>query len=216
MIKEALQTKNKSPWKNTCEYIVLHHTATKEGTIKWVLRQLTVGPVSCHFVVDTNGDIYKIGELTDILWHAGVSEWKGKENMNKYSVGIEVIWPLPGFTNAQRKSVQDLVSYLLKELKLTPDKLIRHKDIAPGRKTDIDDSFWRDAGHASWEEYQNTFIQKPNTMASKFKEVYDRELQEYKDKTGKVKPQKFSDLSGDQPATIEDVKYLIEIANLRG
>lgn len=110
--------------------------------------------------------------------------------------------------------MQDLVSYLFKELKLTPDKLIRHKDIAPGRKTDIDDSLWRDAGYTSWEEYQNTFIQKPQNM-SKFKEVYDRELQAYKDKTGKVKPQKFSDLSGDQPATIEDVKYLIEIANLR-
>ncbi len=110
--------------------------------------------------------------------------------------------------------MQDLVSYLLKELKLAPDKLIRHKDIAPGRKTDIDDSFWRDAGLANWEEYQNTFIQKPQNM-SKFKEVYDRELQAYKDKTGKVKPQKFSDLSGEQPATIEDVKYLIEIANLR-
>ena len=53
--------------------------------------------------------------------------------------------------------------------------------------------------------------EKPLTL----KEIYERELQAYKDKTGKVKPQKFSDLSGDQPATIEDVKYLIEIANLR-
>ncbi len=214
MIKQQLETKNKTLWINTCEYICLHHTWSLDWTIKWVLRQLTVWPVSCHFVVDTNGDIYQIGELTDILWHAGQSSWQGRGDLNRYSVGIEVIWPLPWFTNAQRKSVRDLVSYLLKELKLTPDKLIRHKDIAPGRKTDIDDSFWRDAGYASWEEYQNTFIQKPQNM-SKFKEVYDRELQAYKDKTGKVKPQKFSDLSGDQPATIEDVKYLIEIANLR-
>jgi len=214
MIKQKLATRNKSSGTNTREYIVLHHTWSWEGTIKWVLNQLTVWPVSCHFVCDTNGDIYQIGELTDILWHAGQSAWQGRGDLNRYSVGIEVIWPLPWFTNAQRKSVQDLVSYLLTELKLTPDKLIRHKDIAPGRKTDIDDSFWRDAGYASWEEYQNTFIQKPQNM-SKFKEVYDRELQAYKDKTGKVKPQKFSDLSGDQPATIEDVKYLIEIANLR-
>lgn len=50
---------------------------------------------------------------------------------------------------------------------------------------------------------------------SEFKAVYDRELQAYKDKTGKIKPQKFSDLTGDRPATIADVKLLIEIANIR-
>lgn len=205
MIKEILSTKNKSPWKNTCEYIVLHHTATKEGTIKWVLRQLTVGPVSCHFVVDTNGDIYKIGELTDILWHAGVSEWKGKENMNKYSIGIEVIWPLPWFTNAQRESVQKLVSTLIRDLKLPVDRIIRHKDISPGRKTDIDDSFWNDL-YKTFTEYQNSYME--NNKVSKFKEVFEKERP--KDYT-----QIFSSLEDSEVATIWDIKYLIEIYNIR-
>lgn len=203
MIKETLQTKNKSAGKNTCEYIVLHHTATKEGTIKWVLRQLTVWPVSCHFVVDTNGDIYKIWELTDILWHAGVSEWKGKENMNQYSIGIEIIWPLPWFTNAQRESVKKLVSKLIKDLNLPVDRIIRHKDIAPGRKTDIDDSFWSDL-YKTFTDYQKSYMDK----TSKFKEVFENEkLKDYK--------QIFSSLEDSEPATIWDIKYLIEIYNIR-
>ena len=69
MIKQKLTTKNKSSGTNTREYVVLHHTGTKDGTIRGVLNTLTTGAVSCHFVVDTNGDIYQIGELTDILWH---------------------------------------------------------------------------------------------------------------------------------------------------
>lgn len=91
MIKQKLATQNKSSGTNTREYIVLHHTATREGSIRGVLNTLTVGKVSCHFVVDTNGDIYQIGELTDILWHAGQSSWQGRRDLNRYSVGIEVI-----------------------------------------------------------------------------------------------------------------------------
>ena len=93
-IKQKLFTSNKSKGINTCDYTVLHHTATAEGSIAGVLRTLTVGAVSCHYVVDTNGDIYQIGEDTDILWHAGVSSWEGKEDMNRYSIGIEIIGPL--------------------------------------------------------------------------------------------------------------------------
>ena len=88
--------------------------------------------------------------------------------------------------------MQDLVSYLLKELKLTPDKLIRHKDIAPGRKTDIDDSFWNDL-YKTFTEYQNSYME--NNKVSKFKEVLEKEKP--KDYT-----QIFSSLEDSEPATI--------------
>lgn len=90
-IKQKLFTSNKSLGVNSCEYIILHHTATAEESIQGVLKTLTVGKVSCHYVVDTNGDIYKIGQDRDILWHAGVSAWQGRRNINNYSIGIEVI-----------------------------------------------------------------------------------------------------------------------------
>lgn len=103
---------------------------------------------SCHFVVDTNGDCYKIGDPKDILWHAGESEWtdtltkKYYKDLNKYSVGIEIIGPLPGFTDAQRVSVRKLVCHLMAALKIPKEHVLRHKDIAPKRKVDIDDSFF--------------------------------------------------------------------------
>jgi len=212
-IKQQLETKNKSLWTNTCEYIVLHHTATGEWTIKWVLRQLTVWPVSCHFVVDTNWDIYKIGQLQDRLWHAGISEWDWKKDMNKYSIGIEIIWPLPWFTNAQRKSVRELVTSLITDLKLPVNRIIRHKDIAPKRKNDVDDSFWNNE-YKTFTDYQNSYIStntplmSDNTTQSKFKAVYEKEL------TPSYIPT-FSTHDDPTPATIGDIKYLIEINNIR-
>lgn len=78
---------------NTKEFIILHHTGTGDGTIKGVLDGLyrRSDYASCHFVVDTNGDAYKIGSPDDILWHAGVSKWGKRKEMNPCSLGIEVI-----------------------------------------------------------------------------------------------------------------------------
>ena len=47
---------------NTKQFIVVHHTGTREGTIKGVLDGLYRRPdyASCHFAVDTNGDAYKL------------------------------------------------------------------------------------------------------------------------------------------------------------
>ena len=47
-----------------------------------------------------------------------------------------------------------------------------------------------------------------NTTISQFKEVYDKE------KSADYQP-RFTDFSGNKPATISDVKYLIEINNIR-
>lgn len=173
--KAKLTTNNKTKWKNTCEYIILHHTATGEGTIKGVLNHLTTGPVSCHFVVDTNWDAYKIGDPSDILWHAGVSEWNGRKGMNNYSVGIEIIWPLKdgGFTDEQRKTVRALTQHLMAVLNITSDRVLRHADLthdksfkwvlwdgkSRSRKTDVSDTFWK-IDRQYFHEYQTSLIPK--------------------------------------------------------
>lgn len=159
-----------SAGKNSCQYIVLHHTATKEGTINGVLDGLYRRPdfASCHYCIDINGDVYKIGKDTDILWHAGVSSWKGLTDMNKYSIGIEVIGPLSngGFTDEQREAIQTLVTELCDTHKIPQDRLIRHKDIAPKRKTDIADTLWNGIA-PSWEVWRERLFTptKPPVVA---------------------------------------------------
>lgn len=132
--------------------------------------------------------------------------------MNKYSIGIEIIWPLPWFTDEQRKSVREICEFLMQSLNIPKENIIRHKDISPWRKTDVDDSFWNNE-YKTFKDYQDSYshnnnLMEDNTTISEFKAVFDKE------KPAGYK-QIFSDLSGKKVATIEDVKLLIEIANIR-
>jgi len=149
-------TPNTSGTSNTKEYIVLHHTGTGRNSINWVINWFTTWPVSAHYVVDTNGDIYKMNTDDDILRHAGMSERDGKSWMNLYSIWIEIIWPLPGFTDAQRKSVRMLCLELMKAHIIPHTHIIRHKDISPGRKVDVDDAFWT-GQYWSYSAYQQSY-----------------------------------------------------------
>ena len=162
MYKQELKTNNKSIWKNTRQYIVLHHTATGENSINWVLKTLTVWKVSCHYVINTNWDKYKIWNTDDILRHAWISEWKWLKDMNKYSIWIEVIWPLPGvwFTKEQRISLRELIEHLMFKFKIPKENVIRHKDVAPKRKIDIDDRIWLNWWFATFKDYQDSLIAK--------------------------------------------------------
>jgi len=72
--------------------IVLHHTAgaTLGGTVKW-FRQET-SQVSAHFTVGKDGSIVQHVSTFARAWHAGVSkDHRGKENLNNFSVGIEMV-----------------------------------------------------------------------------------------------------------------------------
>ena len=153
--KQALTTKNITPGVNKCSHIILHHTGTQEGTIKGVLNTLTTGTVSAHFVIDEFGSMYKIGSPEQIMWHCGVSSWGKLKDMNKYSIGIEVIGPLKNgsFTDLQRRSVKELLLHLMKHYKIPVENVLRHAQIAPGRKTDIAPSFW-EPEFKTWEDWK--------------------------------------------------------------
>lgn len=221
--KQILQTNNKTAGVNTCQFIVLHHTATADGTIKGVLNTLTVGKVSCHYVVDTNGDVYKIGNDKDILWHAGESAWGKLKNINAYSIWIEVIWPLKngGFTDDQRKSVENLIKELAQKYAIPKENILRHADLtwsgsekqilwdgkSKSRKIDISNTFWNNKFN-SFAEYKD-FLFFKNTDMSKYSQILQNAIKE----TGE-KPI-FSDHSWNWNLTEQEIKELIDIACLR-
>ena len=85
--------------------------------------------------------------------------WNIKSTMNYYSIGIEVVSDGYTFSDAQRISMRNLVSFLMDIHKLHHSSIIRHKDIAPGRKRDIGDNFWNN-NFSSWQAYQESFKDK--------------------------------------------------------
>jgi len=68
----------------------MHYTAG--ASMESSVSTLSIGPAkaSAHFVVGRDGKIAQIGDTDDILWHAGVSEWKEYKGLNRYSIGIEL------------------------------------------------------------------------------------------------------------------------------
>lgn len=89
------------------------------------------------------------------------------------------------------------------------DSFIRHKDISPGRKVDISDTFWNKK-FKTWEEYKTALFSNPSpVMASKYTQIMTDSLRE----TG-FQPI-FGSHEGDKPLTEQETKELIEIAFAR-
>jgi len=71
-------------------YIVVHYTAggSAAGTVDWFMNPDS--KVSAHFVIERTGDLTQCVSCNDIAWHCGKSEYKGQQNLNPCSIGIEL------------------------------------------------------------------------------------------------------------------------------
>ncbi|WP_342343079.1 1,6-anhydro-N-acetylmuramyl-L-alanine amidase AmpD [Shewanella salipaludis] len=99
--------------------------------------------VSAHFLIRRDGEIVQYVSCDDRAWHAGLSSFQGRENCNDFAIGIE----LEGtdelaYTEQQYLQLDRLTRQLLQEYPLlSPERIVGHSDIAPGRKTDPGASF---------------------------------------------------------------------------
>lgn len=67
----------------------------------------------------------------------------------------------------------------MQSLNIPKENIIRHKDISPGRKTDVHDSFWNNE-YKTFKDYQDSYspnnnLMEDNTTVSEFKSVFDKE-----------------------------------------
>ena len=91
--------------------------------------------VSSHFLVRRDGALIQFVPLQGRAWHAGVSNWRGRERCNDYSVGIELEGTDDSvFADAQYAWLAQLARSLQGLLPIRD--IAGHSDIAPGRKTD--------------------------------------------------------------------------------
>ncbi len=166
--------KESTPWVNKLKYIIVHHSWTKHGTINWVLNWLANKDdyASAHYVVDIDWSRYKIGNDTDILWHAGKSEWWTDKDLNTMAIWIEVIWWMwEDFPFNQRSYTKELIQDLMFKYNIPRENVLRHADItwswsknkvlwdwvSQARKIDIDKKFYINK-YKDWSEYQKSLI----------------------------------------------------------
>ena len=68
--------------------------------------------VSCHYLINRNGKIFRLVKDRNIAWHAGKSCWFKYRNLNKNSIGIELVnrGHQFGYTNYTSKQILQLIS----------------------------------------------------------------------------------------------------------
>lgn len=92
--------------------------------------------VSSHFVIRRDGELLQFVSTLARAWHAGRSSWRGRENCNDFSVGIE-LEGLEGehFEAAQYERLAALLQALAREHPPLSD-VAGHEHVAPCRKLD--------------------------------------------------------------------------------
>lgn len=189
-----------------CWYVVSGCTSTYRTTpsanfdsrIKSIVIHFTAGPyadslsalaapggLSAHYLIPQHNDpSYQPSKLRIIrllpdqarAWHAGVSQWQQRTNLNDTSIGIELVYepvceqsgPLadaafganrrcsfPAFDEAQLILLKRLLNDITKRFPdIHPTAIVGHADIAPQRKNDPGPRFpWEalhNAGFGAW------------------------------------------------------------------
>lgn len=155
-------------------FVVMHYTAADFRTS---VDLLTHGAASAHYLVPDPRDpsyreaghkemtIFNLIDETDRAWHAGVSSWRGRNNLNDTSIGIEIVnqatddghghFTFPPFHPQQISAVKELTTQIIKRYPdISPVNVVGHSDIAPGRKSDPGAAFpWQqlsEAGIGAW------------------------------------------------------------------
>jgi AmpD protein len=91
--------------------------------------------VSAHFLIRRDGRVLQFVSTLERAWHAGVSNFQGREGCNDFSIGIELEGTdFEPFEAAQYASLRDLSLALIRRHEIAC--VAGHQHIAPGRKTD--------------------------------------------------------------------------------
>lgn len=98
--------------------------------------------VSAHCLIRRDGEIVQYVPFDKRAWHAGVSNYLGRERCNDFSIGIELEGTdaLP-YTDAQYQQLVALTKVLVERYPDIACHITGHSDIAPGRKTDPGPAF---------------------------------------------------------------------------
>ena len=145
------------------DMLVLHYTGmeTGEAALAQLRNGEREGKVSSHYMVEEDGRIFRLVPEERRAWHAGRSFWKGEEQLNHASIGIEIVNPghefgYRPFPEAQIAAVIALLGDIRSRWQIDDSRILGHSDVAPGRKVDPGELFpWKrlaEAGHGVWAE----------------------------------------------------------------
>ena len=135
--------------KKDIKFVIIHYTGMQSEIESFKRLKNVKSKVSCHYFINRKGLIIQMVKDNKIAWHAGKSKWKKYNNLNKYSLGIEMVnkghrFGYQKFSNIQLRSLINLCRSLKKKYIIRRENFLGHSDIAPFRKIDPGEKFpWK-------------------------------------------------------------------------
>jgi len=153
---------NARPGAGAIDMLILHYTGMK--TAGEALDRLCdpAAKVSAHYLIDEDGTVWQLVDELKRAWHAGISSWHGRSDINAVSIGIELVNPghefgYRSFPEAQMGALEELARAIIARHPIPARHVLGHSDIAPQRKQDPGELFdWArlaGAGIGLWPDF---------------------------------------------------------------
>ena len=167
--------------KKRIRFIIIHYTGMKKELDSIKRLQNPKFKVSSHFLIKRNGEILILVPEFYEAWHAGFSNWKNYNHLNKNSIGIEITNPghqhgYKSFSKKQIFSLKKLLKHLIKKFNIKKKNVLGHSDISPDRKKDPGEKFpWKNLAKNGLVWHHNLDLKKIKKfrkikLSSKFEE----------------------------------------------
>jgi len=126
--------------------VVLHYTDMPSPDAALTRLCDPAAKVSAHYVITEEGEVIRLVDESMRAWHAGMSYWRGKANVNGCSIGIELQNPghtcgYREFPDAQIDALVPLLHRIVHDYDIPRANVVGHSDIAPQRKLDPGELF---------------------------------------------------------------------------
>lgn len=128
------------PARTVIDTVVLHADAADnaQASVSWI--KSPASKVSYHALIDRSGEVFHFVDSEKRAWHAGVSSFKGRSNVNDFSIGLAFANKNDGvepYTDEQYEVGAILVGAWMRLYPaISIPRITTHALIAPGRKTD--------------------------------------------------------------------------------
>jgi N-acetylmuramoyl-L-alanine amidase len=131
------------------ELLIVHYTGMPSAEGARARLCDAAAKVSSHYMIEEDGRVYRLVAEDRRAWHAGAGGWRGQDDVNSRSIGVELVNPghehgYRPFPPAQMAAFVALARGILARHSIAAQGLLGHSDVAPTRKTDPGELFdWR-------------------------------------------------------------------------
>lgn len=134
------------PGDGTVDMLILHYTGMTSAAAALDRLCSAEAKVSAHYLIEEDGTAWRLVPEERRAWHAGVSCWASRRDINGASIGIELVNPghdfgYRPFPEPQMTALEELARGILARHPIPPRHVLGHSDVAPQRKSDPGELF---------------------------------------------------------------------------